>query len=102
MKLNELLSKKGNSQKKISNSNQTKFFNSRTFIENSSQGSLISLFPKDSIRDLLGFNATTFYGKYNPSQNPRDILSIDNIFLETDIAQGKGKSFTLSKVKDLE
>ena len=48
----------------------------------------------DSIRDLLGFKARTLYDEYNLSQNPVDILSFDNIFLECDIAQGmifKGK-----------
>ena len=42
----------------------------------------------NSIQDLLGFNARTFYEEYTPSKNPVDILSIDNIFLECDIAQG--------------
>ena len=48
----------------------------------------------NSIRDLLGFNARTFYEEYTLSKNPVDILSIVNIFLECDIAQGmifKGK-----------
>ena len=48
----------------------------------------------DSIRDLLRFNARTLYEEYTSSSNPVDILSFDNIFLETDIAQGmifKGK-----------
>ena len=48
----------------------------------------------DSIRNLLGFNARTLYEEYTPSNNPVDILSFDNIFLETDLAQGmifKGK-----------
>ena len=48
----------------------------------------------DSIRDLLGFNARTLYEEYTPSNNPVDILSFDNIFIETDFAKGvifKGK-----------
>ena len=48
----------------------------------------------DSIRDLLGFNARTFYEEYTLSNNPVDILSFDKIFVETDIANGmifKGK-----------
>ena len=42
----------------------------------------------DSIKYLLGFNVKTLFEKYNLSTNPVDILSIDNIFLECDIAQG--------------
>ena len=48
----------------------------------------------DSIRDLLGFNARTFYEEYTLSNNPVDILSFDKIIVETDIANGmifKGK-----------
>ena len=41
----------------------------------------------DSIRDLLGFNARTLYEEYSPSNDPVDILSIDNIFLECNFAQ---------------
>ena len=39
--------------------------------------------------NLLGFNEIILYDEYNLSPNPVDILSFDNIFLETDIAQGK-------------
>ena len=49
---------------------------------------------EDSIGNLLGFNQTILYEEYNLSPNPVDILSFDNIFIETDIAQGmifKGK-----------
>ena len=42
----------------------------------------------DSIRDLLGFHAITLYEEYNLSSSPVDTLSIDNIFIHTDIAQG--------------
>ena len=48
----------------------------------------------DSIRDLLGFNARTLYEEHTLSNNPVDILSFDNIFIECIIAQGmifKGK-----------
>ena len=41
----------------------------------------------NTIRDLLGFNAVILEDEYNLSQNPIDILSFDNIFLECDIAQ---------------
>ena len=40
------------------------------------------------MRNLLGFNATTIYDKHNLSPNPVDILSFDNIFIHTNIAQG--------------
>ena len=63
-------------------------------IEISSQGPIITFVPNDSIGDLLGFNKTTIFEEYNLSPNPVDILSIDNIFIETDIAKGmifKGK-----------
>ena len=48
----------------------------------------------DSSGNLLGFDETVLYKKYNISPNPVDI-SFDNIFIHTDIAQGvifKGKS----------
>ena len=57
-------------------------------MELSRQEPLISFLSNDSIRDLLGFNATTLYEEYNVLPYPVDILSFDNIFLETDIAQG--------------
>ena len=41
----------------------------------------------DCIRDVLRFRARTLYEKYNLSPKPVDIVSIDNIFLECDIAQ---------------
>ena len=40
------------------------------------------------MRDLLGFDKTTRYEKYNLSPNPVDILSFDRKFLECNIAQG--------------
>ena len=48
----------------------------------------------DSIGNLLGFNETILWEEYNLSPNPVDIPSFNNIFIETDIAQGmifKGK-----------
>ena len=54
-----------------------------------------SFLPDDSVRDLLGFDAVTLHQTYNQSHNPVDILSIDNIFIETDTSQGlffKGKT----------
>ena len=65
-----------------------------SIIEISNQESAISFRSEDSIGSLLGFNKRTIYDEYNLSDNPVDILSFDNIFLETDIAQGmifKGK-----------
>ena len=59
-----------------------------SIIEISTQGPVITFVPDDSIRDLLGFNKSTIYEKYNLSPNPVDILSFDNIFLECNIAQG--------------
>ena len=65
-----------------------------SIIEKSTQGPVITFTPNDSIGDLLGFNRTTIFEEYNLSPNPVDILSFDNIFIETDIAKGmifKGK-----------
>ena len=59
----------------------------------------------DSLKDLLGFHAIILYEEYNLSPNPVDIISFNNIFIETDIARGmifKGKrsgiimNFTMS------
>ena len=65
-----------------------------SIIEISPQGPIISFMFDDSRRDLLGFNARTLYEEYTLSNNPVDILSFDNIFIECNIAQGiifKGK-----------
>ena len=59
-----------------------------SIIEISRQEPLISFTPDDSIRDFLGFNASTPYEEHNLPPNPFDILSFHNIFLKTDIAQG--------------
>ena len=64
-------------------------FSSRgSIIEISPQGPIISFMFDDSIGDLLGFNARTLYEDYTPSNKPVDILSFDNIFIETGIAKG--------------
>ena len=36
----------------------------------------------------MGFGKITIYEEYNISPNPVDIISFDNIFIETDIAEG--------------
>ena len=59
-----------------------------SIIETSNQESAISFRPDDSIGSLVGFNKRTIYEEYNLSDNPVDILSFDNIFLECNIAQG--------------
>ena len=59
-----------------------------SIIEVSTQRPIITFVPDDGIGDLLGFDSTTKFSEYNQSNNPVDILSFDNIFLETDIAQG--------------
>ena len=65
-----------------------------SIIEISTQEPVVTFIPDDSIRGLLGFNKTTIFEEYNLSPNLVDILSFDNIFIETDIAKGlifKGK-----------
>ena len=65
-----------------------------SIIEISREETKITFLPNDSIRDPLEINATTLYEEYNLSPNPVDILSFDDILLETDIAHGmifKGK-----------
>ena len=65
-----------------------------SIIEKSPQGPIMSFMFDDIIKDLLEFNARTLYEEYTPSNNPVDVLSFDNIFIETDIAKGmifKGK-----------
>ena len=65
-----------------------------SIIKISTQGPVITFTPNDSIGDLLEFNKTTIFEEYNLSPNPVDILSFDNIFIETDFAKGmifKGK-----------
>ena len=60
----------------------------------SPQGPITSFMFNDSFRDLLGFHAIKVYEEKNLSPNLVGILSFDNIFLETVVAQGmifKGK-----------
>ena len=59
-----------------------------SIIEISAQGPVITFIPDDSIRGLLRFKKTTIFEEYTSSPNPVDILSFDNIFIETDIAKG--------------
>ena len=59
-----------------------------SIIEIKSPGPIIGFVFDDSIGSLLGFNETILYEEYNLSPNPIDILSFDNIFIETDIAKG--------------
>ena len=60
----------------------------------SPRGSIIGFVYDDSIGNLLGFNEIILWEEYNLSHNSVDILSFDNIFIETEIAHGmifKGK-----------
>ena len=59
-----------------------------SIVEIVTPGPQISFVFDDCIGSLLGFNEIFVWGKYNLSDNPVDILSFDNIFLECDIAQG--------------
>ena len=65
-----------------------------SILEISQTGPIVSFVIEDSIRNLLGFDETFLFIDSNLSSIPVDILSIDNIFIECDIAQGmiyKGK-----------
>ena len=58
------------------------------------QGPIIGFVFDDTVGDLLGFNETILWEENYLSPNRVDILSFDNIFIPTDIAQGmifKGK-----------
>ena len=55
--------------------------------EFSQQGPKLSFMSDDSIRDLSGFPAITLFEGYNLSPNRVDILSFDDIFIHTNIAQ---------------
>ena len=59
-----------------------------SIVEITDPQSVISFKPDDSIGSLLGFKKRSIYEEYNLSDNPVDILSFDNIFLECNIAQG--------------
>ena len=65
-----------------------------SIVEIKPQGAIIGFVFEDSIGNLLGFDETILHEEYNLSKKPVDILSFDNIFIHTDIAQGmifKGK-----------
>ena len=51
-----------------------------SIIQISRQELLYSFLPDESIRNLLGFNASTIYEEYNLSRTPVEILSSDNLF----------------------
>ena len=58
------------------------------------RGWQVSFVQDDTFSDLLGFKPKFFHDEYKLSDHPVDILSFENSFLETDIAQGlicKGK-----------
>ena len=57
-----------------------------SIIKISRQEPLFSVLSDDTIRNFLGFNTSILYEEYNLSPNLGDILHIDNIFLECNIA----------------
>ena len=85
MIVKELWRKKAVLKRNSSNCNQTNFLNSTEYCGVSQ----IAFIPDDSKRDLLSFKPDALYEKYNSSDNPVDILSSDNLFVETEIAHGK-------------
>ena len=75
------------------------FSTSGSIVEILTPGPQISFVFDDSIGKLLGFAEFLVWGKYNLSDNPVDIISFDNIFIECNIAQGiifKGKRYGIS------
>ena len=68
--------------------NKPSFTTLRSIVTISPQGPTIGFVFDDSIGNLLGFNDTLLWEAYNLSPNRVDIPSFDNIFIETDIAQG--------------
>ena len=69
-------------------SNKPNFSTLGSIIEISTQGSVFTFVPDDSIRDLLGFNKTAIFEEYTLSPNLVDILLFDKFFFEWDFAQG--------------
>ena len=67
---------------------QPNFSTLGSIVQISPQGPIFGFVFDDSIGKILGFNETILWEEYNLSPNPVDILSFDNIFIETDIAQG--------------
>ena len=59
-----------------------------SFIEISQTGPIISFVMEDSIGILLGFDETILYNEYNLSPNHVDILSFDDIFIESNLSRG--------------
>ena len=59
-----------------------------SIVQIQSHGPIIRFVFDDNIGSLLGFNETTLWEEYNLSLYPVDIFSFDNIFIETDFAQG--------------
>ena len=60
-------------------------------------GSRNSFNHDDSGRELLGFDSVVIYEQYNLSPNPVEILSFDNLFMETNIAQGMTSQIDLQQ-----
>ena len=60
-------------------------------------GSRISFNHDDSRRELLAFDSVVIYEQYNLSPNPVEILSFDNMFMETNIAQGMTSQIDLQQ-----
>ena len=60
-----------------------------SIIEISTKKPLHIFLTNVSKRDHLRFNAVSLYEEYNLLPNPVDILSLDSIFLQCNIAQGK-------------
>ena len=56
-----------------------------SILEIKPQGPIIGLLFEDSTGELLGFNETILWKEYTLSPN---IISFDNIFIETNIAKG--------------
>ena len=52
------------------------------------RGWRISFVQEANLRDVSGFKPRVIHEEYKVSQNPVDILSFDNSFLETEIANG--------------
>ena len=59
-----------------------------SIVEVQPQGPMISFVLNNSNGKLLGFNETILYKEFNSSPDTVDKLSIDNIFIHTDKAQG--------------
>ena len=59
-----------------------------SIIEIKPQRAIIGFVYDDSVRNFLGFHEIMLFKVYNLSQNPVDILSFENVFLECDIAKG--------------